>query len=131
MREAGNLYSRTNGRIFAFAVAGILVLAVFLYGFSAQAQTPADDQYGSPTAVGVAEGSGTGATEGSEVGEGAVGSSSTDSEGEVSNDAGDPQGVLDSVLPSTGGSLGSLVGLVALALVGTGVLVFRSRSARS
>ena len=116
-------------------------MAVFLYGFSAQAQTPADDQYGSPTAVGVAEGSGIGTGEGSGVDAGpagssgvdagANGSSSTSSEGAVSNDPGDPRGVLDSVLPSTGGSLGSLAGLVALALIGTVVLVFRGKSARS
>lgn len=133
MRETGNVYSIMSGRALAFTLAGILALAVFFCGVSAQAQTPADDQYGSPMAVGVAEGPGIGAVEDPKTGPNAdaVVSSTGSGGGVASNDAGDNQGPLASVLPSTGGSLGSLVGLVALALIGTGALVFRSRSARS
>lgn len=136
MKKVGSELSLgVDGRVLAYVLAGLLALFALVYAMNeAQAQTPADDQYGSPTAIGVVEGAETGS------GTGVVGSFGTGSAGEIEDgngfsaaggDApGDPEGVLTSVLPSTGGSSVFLVGLIALALVGTGVIVFRSRLAR-
>ncbi len=108
-----------------------LVLIVFAYGSTAQAQTPADDQYGSPAEIGVpADAVGAQSTDapgapGSGTGMVGTSASGVPSSGEASG------GVLTSALPATGGSLFSLTALVGLALIGTGLLVFRKRSARS
>lgn len=132
MRVTGGIY---EGKvILAFALA----IVVFLYGSGAQAQTPADDQYGSPTEIGIP-----GAVAGQEMGvadsSGSVDGSAADNPsystgtpaspvGTKSSDG--PGGVLATALPATGGSLLSLTGLVAIALVGTGVLLSWRKSVR-
>lgn len=141
MKKVGSELSlNASGRILAFVLAGLLALFALVYAVNgAQAQTPADDQYGSPTAIGVVEGvdgsSGTGvigshdAASAGEIEDG-DGASSSATGGATGDAAGGPEGVLASVLPSTGGSSVFLVSLVALALIGTGVIVFRSRLTR-
>lgn len=135
------------------ALAIALVVIVFFYGSGVQAQTPADDQYGSPTETvipGAAEGqnvdvlstaghsenpgsSGADATSSVASSTGASGGSGADhpssSAGAASGNG--SGGILTTALPATGGSLLSLTGLVTLALVGIGLLMFWRRSARN
>lgn len=134
MRVIGGIYG--SGKI---VLVFTLAIIVFLYGSHAQAQTPADDQYGSPTEIGVpgaAAGQGvmTDDAAGSSGSTGAGGSSSSTgtsaSPSVVTASSDGSGGVLVTALPATGGSLLSLTGLAAIALVGTGVLLFWKKSAR-
>jgi hypothetical protein len=94
----------------------LMLVAVMVLAFAAvaAAQTPADDQYGSPTGQTVTDDGGGGVAGGS--GGGVV---SDPSDGDPTSKAGEAAG---GVLPSTGGAPISLL-LAGAALFGTGVAI--------
>lgn len=99
----------------------LVALAMLVFASAAQAQTPAEDQYGSPTGSSMADGaengedSATAADPGSD-----IGAASGASAGGSPEEAGDTSG---GVLPSTGGAPIYLL-LVGTILLGTGATLW-------
>lgn len=112
---------RVNDRFLGMGLALVFVAAAMLvFVAAAQAQTPAEDQYGSPTDLtGVGDPTG-------DPGDGSGGAGSADPGDPASARTGDPsgeEGVSGGVLPSTGGAP-IYLGLAGLILAGAGATLW-------